>query len=77
LDDQKILKQHAQQPTDDNNDFRIWTNISGTKKLEAKLVRVQDNKAWFQLKTGQTGIMNIESFSENDQKLIHQTQEQK
>jgi hypothetical protein len=75
LDDQRILKTYDDQPPD--NQFRIWTDISGTKKIEAKLIRVQDNKVWFQLKTGQTGTMNVKSFSEADQELLCQLKEQK
>jgi predicted esterase len=75
LDDQEILKSYDDQPSD--SQFRIWTDISGTQKIEAKLIGVQDGKAKFQLKTGQTGTMNIKSFSEADQKLIHQFQKQK
>jgi hypothetical protein len=78
-DDQEILKQYDEQPADDQLDkkFRLWTDISGTKKIEAKLIGIQDGKAKFQLKNGQTGTMNIKSFSETDQKLIRQFQEQK
>jgi hypothetical protein len=79
LDDQRVLKSYNEQVPDNQLDkkFRIWTDISGTQKIEAKLIRVQNDKVWFQLKTGQTGTMNIKSFSETDQKLIHQFQKQK
>jgi hypothetical protein len=70
------LKKLIAQPTA-NNGFRIWTDSTGTKKLEAKLIGFQNNNAKLQLKTGQTGTMNIKSFSETDQKLIRQFQEQK
>jgi len=75
LEDQKILKSYNEQVPDKR--FRIWTNISGTQKFEAKLIRVQDNLVLFQSKTGNTGTMNIKSLSEADQKLIRQFQEQK
>jgi predicted esterase len=75
LDDQRILKSYNEQVPD--KQFRIWTNISGTQKFEAKLIRVQDNLVLFQSKTGDTGTMNIKSLSEDDQKLIRQFQEQK
>jgi hypothetical protein len=75
LDDQRILKSYNEQVPDER--FQIWTDISGTQKFEAKLIGVQDNLVLFQSKTGDTGTMNIKSFSEADQKLIYQFQEQK
>jgi predicted esterase len=77
LDDQEILKQYNVQTPDNQNQFRIWTNISGTKKIEAKLIRVQDNQVSLQLKTGQGATIKINALSEADQKLIRQFQEQK
>jgi hypothetical protein len=73
--DQEVLKKLIPQSVD--NGFRIWTDISGTKKIEAKLIGIQDGKAKFQLKTGQTGTMNIQSLSEADQELLRQLQKQK
>jgi hypothetical protein len=75
LEDQRILKSYNQQVPD--NQFRIWTDISGTQKFEAKLIGVQTNLVLFQSKTGDTGTMNINSLSETDQKLIRQFLEQK
>jgi hypothetical protein len=77
LEDQEILKQYNIQTPANQNQFRIWTDKTGTKKIEAKLIGILDDKAKFQLKTGQTGTMNIKSFSEADQKLIHEFQKQK
>jgi hypothetical protein len=75
LDDQKILLSYNRQVPDKK--FRIWTDISGTQKIEAKLIGVLGHQAWLQFKTGQTQTINIKSFSEADQKLIRQLKEQK
>ncbi|MDR2642448.1 MAG: hypothetical protein LBC74_06605 [Planctomycetaceae bacterium] len=57
-------------------DFRMWTDFTETKKVEAKLIRVQNEKAWFQLKNGQIKSINIKFFSRFDQELL-KTEEQK
>ncbi|MDR2439871.1 MAG: prolyl oligopeptidase family serine peptidase [Planctomycetaceae bacterium] len=75
IDDQRVLKSYNEQVPDKK--FRIWTDISGTQKFEAKLIGVQNNLVLFQSKTGDTGTMNIKSLSEADQKLIRQLKEQK
>ncbi|MDR0609163.1 MAG: hypothetical protein LBG58_03560 [Planctomycetaceae bacterium] len=76
-DDQEILKQYNIQIPNDQNQFRIWTNLPGTQKVEAKLIRVQDNQVSLQLKTGKKATIDINALSETDQKLIRQFQEQK
>jgi predicted esterase len=75
LNDQEILKSYNEQVPD--NQFRIWTDVSGTQKIEAKLIGVLGHQAWLQFKTGQTKTIDINNFSETDQKLIRQFQEQK
>jgi hypothetical protein len=77
LEDQEILKQYNIQTPANQDQFRIWTNILGTKKIEAKLIRVQNNQVFLQLKTGQSATIKINGLSEADQKLIHEFQKQK
>jgi predicted esterase len=77
VEDQKILKQYNVQTPANQNQFRIWTDRTGTKKVAAKFIRVQDNNLLFQLKTGKIVTTNIDNFSEADQKLIREFQKQK
>jgi poly(3-hydroxybutyrate) depolymerase len=54
------------------DDFREWSNRSGTRTITAKLLGFQDDKARFELQNGQTIVTPIQQFAAEDQALLTQ-----
>lgn len=52
--------------------FREWADVSGTKKIVAKLLGFQDDKARFELQNGQVIVTPIHQFAAEDQVLLTQ-----
>ena len=63
-------KQAAARPLSDG--FREWTDVSGTKKIVAKLLGFLDDKAQFELQGGQVIVTSIHQFAAEDQVLLAQ-----
>jgi antitoxin component of MazEF toxin-antitoxin module len=51
--------------------FREWNNLSGTRKIIAKLLGFQEDKARLQLQNGQLIVTPIGQFSAEDQVLLN------
>jgi hypothetical protein len=72
--EQKFLVKQQEQSINKSlhDDFREWNNYSGTRKIVAKLLGFQDDKAHFELQDGRKIATPIHQFSAEDQILLAQ-----
>jgi predicted esterase len=64
--EQDFLAKQQEQSTSFPEDFREWTDVSGTKKVVAKLLGFQEGKAQFELQDGRKISARIDQFEEKE-----------